>query len=181
MQQMPGFTGPDGAFRGVKKSRHFMLWPALLVIVLDQVSKWALMNFLRVYESVPVTPFFNLVHVRNRGMAFGILNRADFDLGFFLLVSASLAAAVLLLVWFFKLREGETRIVPGLAMILGGALGNLMDRLRFREVVDFIDLHAGSYHWPAFNVADSAITVGAFWVALCLLFEGRKKQEQEGA
>jgi signal peptidase II len=55
-----------------------------------------------------------------------------------------------------------------------------MDRLRFREVVDFLDLHAGSYHWPAFNVADSAITVGAFWVALCLLFEGRKKQEQKG-
>ena len=159
---MPEFTGPNGAGRGVKRSRQFMLWPALLVIVLDQVSKWAVMNFLRVYESVPVTPFFNLVHVRNRGMAFGILNRADFDAGFFLLVSASLAAVVLLLVWFFKLEEGENRIVPGLSMILGGALGNLMDRLRFWEVVDVLDFHASSYHWPAFNVADSAITVGAF-------------------
>ena len=149
-----------------------MVWPALAVIVLDQVSKWAVIRSLKVHESVPViTGFFNLVHVRNRGMAFGFMNRSDIDLAFYFLVAASLGAVVLLLIWFFRLKEGDIRLQLGLSLILGGALGNLIDRLRFGEVIDFLDFYLGPYHWPAFNLADSAITAGTFLVALSLIFQ----------
>jgi len=151
-----------------------MIWPALAVVLLDQISKLTVMHSLRVYESVPVlTGFFNLVHVRNRGMAFGFLNRPDINFGFYFLVAASLGAIILLLFWFFKLKEIDNQITLGLSLILGGAVGNLIDRLRLREVIDFLDFHLGQYHWPAFNVADSAITVGTFLVAITILFRHR--------
>jgi len=149
-----------------------MVWPALAIIVLDQISKWAIIRSLKVHESVPVvTDLFNLVHVRNRGMAFGFMNRSDIDLAFYFLVAASLGAVVLLLIWFFRLKEGDIRLQLGLSLILGGALGNLIDRLRFGEVIDFLDFYLGPYHWPAFNLADSAITAGTFLVALSLIFQ----------
>ena len=149
-----------------------MVWPALAVIVLDQISKWAVIRSLKVHESVPViTGFFNLVHVRNRGMALGFMNRSDIDLAFYFLVAASLGAVVLLLIWFFRLKEGDIRLQLGLSLILGGALGNLIDRLRYGEVIDFLDFYLGPYHWPAFNIADSAITAGTFLVALSLIFQ----------
>jgi len=147
-----------------------MIWPALVIVFLDQISKWSIIHFLSVHESVTITGFFNVVHVRNRGMAFGLMNRPDFDAGFYLLTVATVMAIVLLLVWFFKLKREDARIALGLSFILGGALGNLIDRLRFREVIDFLDFHLGQYHWPSFNVADSAITVGTFWVAIILIF-----------
>ena len=148
-----------------------MIGPALLVVILDQVSKAVLAGALRMHESVPVIPgFFNLVHVRNRGMAFGLLNRSHADMAFWLLVGASCMAIGLLLFWFLRLKDGDTRMTLGLSLILGGAIGNLIDRLRFREVVDFLDVFWGTYHWPAFNVADAAITVGTFWVAISLIF-----------
>jgi signal peptidase II len=78
---------------------------------------------------------------------------------------------VLLLIWFFRLKEGDIRLQLGLSLILGGALGNLIDRLRFGEVIDFLDFYLGPYHWPAFNLADSAITAGTFLVALSLIFQ----------
>jgi signal peptidase II len=102
-------------------------------------------------------------------MAFGMLNRPGSDLGYYLLLSATFFAVILLLFWFSKLKQGERVLAPGLSLILGGAIGNLIDRIRLREVIDFLDFYAGSYHWPAFNVADSAITLGTFWVVLGLL------------
>ena len=149
-----------------------MIWPALMVILLDQASKLAVTHGLRIHESVTVIAgFFNLVHARNRGMAFGIMNRPDINFGFYILLCASLTAIVLLLIWFFRLKHDNTRITVGISLILGGAVGNLIDRLRFRAVIDFLDFYLGSYHWPAFNVADSAITVGTFLVAISLLFQ----------
>jgi len=149
-----------------------IIWPALLIIVLDQLSKLLVIRGLRVHESVPVIQgFFDLVHVRNRGMAFGFMNRAHADFGFWLLVSTSIIAIVLLLFWFFKLKDGDTCVTLGLSLILGGAVGNLIDRLRFREVVDFLDVFVGAYHWPAFNVADAAITTGTFLVVITLFFK----------
>ena len=149
-----------------------MFWPALIVILLDQTSKLAVMYGLRIHESVTVIAgFFNLVHVRNRGMAFGIMNRPDINFGFYFLICASITAIVVLLIWFFRQKQANARITVGLSLILGGAVGNLIDRLRIREVVDFIDIYLGSYHWPAFNVADSAITIGTFIVAISLLFQ----------
>ena len=149
-----------------------MIWPALLVVVLDQLSKLLVILFLRVHESVPVIDgFFSLVHVRNRGMAFGFMSRSHADFAFWFLVAASIIAIGVLLFWFFRLKDGDNRITLGLSLILGGAVGNLIDRLRFREVVDFLDVFWGPYHWPAFNVADAAITVGTFLVAITLIFK----------
>ncbi len=148
-----------------------MIWPALAVIVLDQISKHLIMTSLRVHESVPViSGFFNLVHVRNRGMAFGFLNRPDMPWGYCFLVGASLVAIILLLIWFFKLKEKDPFTVLALSLILGGAVGNLIDRLRFKAVVDFLDLYVGTYHWPAFNVADSAISLGTILIVVTLFF-----------
>jgi len=148
-----------------------MLGPALGVVILDQISKAMITAALRVHESIPlIQGFFNLVHVRNRGMAFGLMSRSHADAAFWFLVGASFMAIGLLLFWFFRLKEDDARMTPGLSLILGGAIGNLIDRVRFREVVDFLDVFWGSYHWPAFNVADAAITVGTFWVAVSLIF-----------
>ncbi|MDQ1333478.1 MAG: signal peptidase [Thermodesulfobacteriota bacterium] len=148
-----------------------MIGPALGVVILDQISKAMITGSLRLHESMPVIQgFFNLVHVRNRGMAFGLMNRSHADAAFWLLVGASCIAIGLLVFWFIRLKESDARMTLGLSLILGGAIGNLIDRLRFREVVDFLDVFWGTYHWPAFNVADAAVTVGTFWVAVSLIF-----------
>jgi signal peptidase II len=153
------------------KNYHLMIWPALVVILLDQISKVAVLRGLRLHESISVIAgYFNLVHVRNRGMAFGFLNRPDINFGYYLLVGASIGAVVLLSIWFIRLKENDTLTILALSLILGGAIGNLVDRLRFREVIDFLDFYVGAYHWPAFNVADSAITVGTFLIAITIFF-----------
>ena len=134
---------------------------------------------LNVYESVPIIEgFFNLVHVRNRGMAFGFMNRPDMDFGFWVLVSATVLAIVLLFFWFYRMENENNWITLGLSLILGGALGNLIDRIRLHEVIDFLDVYVGSYHWPAFNVADAAITVGAFMVGLSLFLNSPAKKPE---
>lgn len=147
-----------------------MMAPALVVVILDQATKAIITATLRLHESVPVIQgFFNLVHVRNRGMAFGIMNQSHANAGFWFLTVASCIAIGLLVFWFLRLKENDGRMTLGLSLILGGALGNLIDRVRFQEVVDFLDLFWGRYHWPAFNVADAAITVGTLWVAVSLI------------
>ncbi len=131
-------------------------------LLLDQVTKFVITRFLPLYTQQEVVPgFFNLVHVRNTGAAFSFLAGSP-SLGrqvFFIGVGVVAAAVLLYLYRATGGREKAKR--AGLALILGGALGNLMDRLRLGAVVDFLDFHIGPYHWPAFNVADSAITVGA--------------------
>ena len=164
----------------MKRNLHLLIWPALSIVALDQITKYIVLKSIELHESIPViSGFFNLVQTRNKGMAFGILNRPGSNLGYYVLVSATLAAVILLLFWFSRLKREERILVPGLSLISGGAIGNLVDRIRLREVVDFLDFYAGSYHWPAFNVADSAITVGTFWVILSLLFL-RPKESPEG-
>jgi signal peptidase II len=155
----------------MKKNIHLLVWPALGIVVLDQISKYVVLKSIELGGSIPViNGFFNLVHTRNRGIAFGLFNRPGSDLGYYLLLSATFIAVILLLFWFNRLKQEERVITPGLSLILGGAVGNLIDRIRLREVIDFLDFSIGSYHWPAFNVADSAITVGTFWVVLSLVF-----------
>lgn len=161
---------------GVKKT--LLLWPALAVFALDQVTKTWIAARLPLYEARPlIDGFFNLVHVRNKGMAFGIMNRPGADWGFLLLLSATLGAIALLLFWFYRLKPGERNLAWPLSLVLGGAVGNLLDRLRLGEVIDFLDFYLGAYHWPAFNVADSAITVGTLWLAWSLLFHPASKEQ----
>ncbi|MDA8257864.1 MAG: signal peptidase II [Betaproteobacteria bacterium] len=149
-------------------------WLALaaLVLLIDQVTKaWMLASF-RHMESQGVTSFFNLVLVYNSGAAFSFLADAGgWQKWFFVTLALGISA------WLLSLlrRHAQERLLPtALALILGGAIGNVVDRLRFDAVVDFLDFHLAGYHWPAFNVADSAITVG---VALMLWHQFRYGKE----
>ena len=136
-------------------------WFALAagIVAADQLAKWIVMQHFRDGERLQVTGFFNMVLVFNKGAAFSFLAQAPGWQTPLLIAFALIAAAV---VGFFILKNPARRLLGlGLALILGGALGNVIDRLRFGHVVDFLDFHAFGWHWPAFNVADSAITVGA--------------------
>ena len=155
----------------MKKPYPLFILLILIIFALDQISKLIVIHKLRLHESLTVIKgFFNIVHVRNRGMVFGIMNRPDVNLGFYILVVATIIAIILLIYWFIKLQESEWHLRLGLSLIIGGALGNLADRLRLREVVDFLDFFIGSYHWPAFNISDASLTVGTIWMAVSLLF-----------
>ena len=136
---------------------------ALAVLVADQVSKWLVLGTLDPYRPIEVAPFFNLVLVWNRGVSFGMLNTLG-DHGPWLLTLLAAGIGAFLLVWLYRETRPLTR--AALWLVLAGAVGNTIDRLRFGAVVDFLDFHAGGLHWPAFNVADSAIVVGAGLILL---------------
>ncbi len=145
---------------------------ALLVLVLDQISKtWVLANF-RLMDRQVVTSFFNLVLVFNAGASFSFLADAGgWQKWFFVALALGISAWLLVMLH----KHAAERLLPAaLSLILGGALGNVIDRLRFDAVVDFLDFHVAGYHWPAFNVADSSIFVG---VALMLLHQFLQPKE----
>lgn len=136
---------------------------ALAVLALDQATKWLALAHLDPYQPVAVTPFFNLVLVWNRGVSFGLFAGAG-EHGPWLLTLVAAAIGAFLLVWLYRETRPVTR--TALWLVLAGAVGNVIDRVRFGAVVDFLDFHAMGYHWPAFNVADSAIVVGAGLILL---------------
>lgn len=142
----------------------------LVVLVLDQISKWVALDlFGEAPRIIEVLPFFNLVLVWNQGISFGLFGGSN-AVGAWVLVGLAVVISAILVRWMIK---AETRITAlGLALIVGGAVGNVIDRVRFGAVVDFLDFHAWGYHWPAFNVADSAITIGAAALILESLFSG---------
>lgn len=164
----------------MRKDNILFLLTALVVIMLDQVSKFIIAATIGHYDSIPVIGgFFNLVHVRNRGMAFGLMNRPDADISLYFLIAVTIIAVLLIIIWSFRLKHDERGLLLGLSLILGGAVGNLIDRIRLREVIDFLDVYIGSYHWPAFNIADSAITIGAIWIAVYIIFFSRPDAEEK--
>jgi signal peptidase II len=132
---------------------------AVAVVLIDQATKHAIEAAFRPGESLSVTSFFNLVLAYNRGAAFSFLSdAAGWQRYLFMLIAAAAIGAI---VWLLARPDSDRRFCLALALILGGAAGNLWDRAVLGHVVDFLDFHAAGYHWPAFNVADSAITVGA--------------------
>jgi len=136
------------------------LWLSLMVIVLDQITKALANAHLVLHEPVPVVPYFNLTLMYNSGAAFSFLSQAGgWQRWFFVAVAVAVSGA--LIWWLRQLRCGQTWLAVALALVLGGALGNVWDRVVLGHVVDFIDVYYGEWHWPAFNVADSAISVGA--------------------
>lgn len=140
---------------------------ALSITLVDQVSKFYVQATLRLGQVVPVIPsFFNLTYVLNPGAAFGFLSGAPAAIRHPLFTAISIFAVLFII--YYRARHRQMRLLPSVALacILGGAVGNLIDRLRVGMVVDFLDFHYGGNHWPAFNVADSAITIG---VALMIL------------
>src|SRR4030042_3246890 len=134
---------------------------ALAVVILDQYTKYLIAQHLPLHHSIPVIkPFLTILHTRNKGIAFGIFSGQVSTAQTVLLILTSLAAIAFI---FYLLSGLGTRCLYAtitLALILGGAIGNLIDRIRWGEVIDFIDLHWYNYHWPAFNCADSAISIG---------------------
>jgi signal peptidase II len=157
------------------RDSRLALWLALacLVIALDQLSKIWVEQALPLGASVYVAPVFDLVHVRNTGAAFSFLAGASgWQREFFLLVGV---AASIWIVWMLaRAARDQAMFCTALALILGGALGNVIDRVRLGAVVDFLHFHWGPHYWPAFNVADSAITCGAALLLLDAFRQGRK-------
>ena len=160
---------------GVAQPRRIVWWVVavgLVVIALDQLSKWLILRFLP-DRFVEVTGFFNLVQVCNTGISFGLLP-GESALKPWLLSAFAVAVVIGLLVW--VRRKHSLLLMAGVGLVVGGALGNVVDRLRIGCVIDFVDVHAAGWHWPAFNLADSAITVG---VAL-LIVHGLFFEPEEG-
>jgi len=139
---------------------------ALAVVLADQATKALVERTLVLHETIPVTPFFALSYVRNTGAAFGVLAAAPVGVRLPLFLAVTVVATAAVLSYLRRTPADQRWRVAALGAVLGGALGNLLDRVRYGEVVDFLDLHWGGLHWPAFNVADAAITVG---VAIVLL------------
>lgn len=147
------------------------------ILFVDQWTKYVVQQKLALHQTVEVIQrFFNLVHVRNTGGAFGIFAGERGGIGSILFVVVSLIAIGTILFLFVKVREDEKTLSLSFSLVLAGAIGNLIDRLRYGEVVDFLDFYLFSYHWPAFNIADSAICIGIGLIALDLLIRDRKKK-----
>src|SRR3989344_9454794 len=149
------------------------LWIAVLVLVFDQLTKFAATNFLTQHGEVNLAPFLNLVLVHNTGAAFGFLSSAGgWQNIFFIVVAVSVCVFILWMIW--RMDSQDRLLAVGLMLVLGGALGNLTDRLIHGYVIDFIDVYYRSWHWPAVNEADSAITMGAVLLVVDALGSGRR-------
>lgn len=157
------------------KKYKLLLAVAPLVIIIDQIVKIYVESSMHLHQSIEVLEnFFHFTYIRNRGAAFGILSGADsaFRVPFFLAVSAIAIATIIYMIHRY---EGRSGLFPAaLALILGGAIGNMIDRIRLGEVIDFIDIHWYRHHWPAFNIADSAITIGIGLLIIQMLIEKEK-------
>jgi signal peptidase II len=134
------------------KKNIYVLLIVATVIALDQVTKYLIVTSFNTYDSVEIFPFLNIVSVRNTGAAFGMFR--SLGSGFFIIISV----AAIIFIAYLIMRNAYNFI--GLSLILGGAVGNLIDRLYYGKVVDFVDFFIGNFHWPAFNVADSSLTIG---------------------
>jgi signal peptidase II len=151
------------------------LWLTVAVIALDQWTKWLIVMAMRLGESHWVLPVFDIVRAHNRGAAFSFLNGSSSNVPRWLFSILAIGVSTVLLVWLKRLPRQAQLLAGALAFILGGALGNLIDRLRRGFVVDFIQVHWQQHYFPAFNVADSAITVGACLLLLDTWLTGRRK------
>ena len=148
------------------------LFTASIIILLDQFSKWLVSATLPLDRKIELLPFFNLVEVWNRGVSFGMFsNGANYTP--YILMLLTIIIVIFLLFWLKK--EENKLIIISLGFIIGGAVGNLIDRIRFNAVYDFLDVFVGTYHWPAFNIADSAVFIGACYLIIESFTDAKKK------
>ncbi|MBS3954937.1 MAG: signal peptidase II [Methylomicrobium sp.] len=152
------------------------LWLSFIALVLDQLSKWAVKASMQLYESIDILPFFKLTYVHNTGAAFSFLSEAGGWQRWFFAGMAFVVSGVIV-VWIMRLKENETLLAIALSLVLGGAIGNLIDRLAYGYVIDFLDVYYQTWHWPAFNIADSAITVGVMLMLAESFGFGKPKSE----
>jgi signal peptidase II len=152
------------------------LWLSLITLIADQWSKIVVDSSMNLYQSIAVSPFFNLTYVRNTGAAFSFLSEAGGWQRWFFAIMA-IIISIVLVVWIYRLKKHETLLAIALALILGGAIGNLVDRLAYGYVIDFLDVYYQGWHWPAFNVADMAISLGVLLMLLESFGVGAKEIE----
>ncbi len=149
------------------------LWLTALVIVLDQTGKLLVDHSMQLYESIPLIPFFQLTYVRNTGAAFSFLAQAGgWQRWFFIMLSVS--ASIAIAYWLKNLPKDRPWEAAAWALVLGGALGNLIDRISYGYVIDFLDAFYQHWHFPAFNVADSAITIGVGMLLIDVVLAARR-------
>ena len=147
---------------------------SLLVVIIDQLSKYYINMEFSLYQTIDILPGINITHVHNTGAAFGFLNDAGgWQRWFFILMSGGVSIG--LIIWIACLNSTRVWLAVGLALILGGALGNLIDRIFLGYVIDFIDVYYHKWHWPAFNIADSAISIGAVMLIIDTFWLDRAK------
>ena len=152
---------------------------SLLVILLDQITKLIAVELIPLHHSIEVLPFFNWTLMYNEGAAFSFLSDQGGWQRWFLIILSTIVTAVLA-IWLFRLQQDERSIALSLSLIIGGAIGNLIDRIYLGHVVDFIHLHYQEHFWPAFNVADSAICVGVTIMIVDSLFYAEKREALRG-
>ena len=158
------------------RHRPLQVWIACLVVIVDQATKWLVRTRFSLYEGVEVIPgFFDLTRVHNTGAAFGLLNAMDFPFKTVVLTLVACAAIAGLALWGGTLEADQDLARTGLAFVIGGAAGNLIDRSAAGYVLDFVDIYYGTWHFWAFNVADAAITVGVSLMLLDFLGLGRRR------
>ncbi len=151
-----------------KRIYHLLI--ALAVVLADRFTKSLVARTISLHDSIPVIPgLFQLTHVQNRGAAFGLFSDSPTEWKILMLVVFSLAALIVIVAVLWKSGQALNATGVGLSLVVGGAVGNLWDRVISRYVIDFLDVYVGRYHWPAFNVADSAIVVGAFLLVIDIL------------
>jgi signal peptidase II len=156
--------------------RIYFLTLSLFVLLADAFTKWIVSTRVELHEAIPIIPnLFQLVHVRNTGAAFGIGANTESHLVPFLLNGGAIAVFIVVVIYAFRTAVSDRLLQVALHMILGGAIANLLDRFRFGYVVDFLDFYVRDHHWPAFNVADSAICIG---IGLLFLDMRRKPEEK---
>ena len=150
---------------------------AVVIVIADQLTKWAIIEWVPLYDKIPLNAFINLTHQKNSGAAFSFLANAGGWQRWFLAVLAS-AVSIVIAVWLWRIRNEEHNILTaGLALVLGGAIGNLIDRILLGHVTDFIQVLFGSWAFPSFNVADAGISVGAALLIVdALFFSGRQER-----
>ena len=150
------------------------LWITVVVVALDQITKLAVVGAFTLHEQMPLMPYFNLTLAHNPSAAFNFLSDATgWQRWFF--TAIALGVSVAIVVWLKRLPSGDRWMAIALALILGGALGNVWDRMTLGYVIDFLDFYVDQWHWPAFNVADSAITVGAVMLGIDAIFFAKAK------
>jgi signal peptidase II len=165
-----------------RSTRRFIAWfvVALLVVAADQGTKWAIVEWIDLYGRVPINSFMNLTHQQNTGAAFSFLAGASGWQRWFFVVLATIVSAVIG-VWLWRIRtEGPLVLMAGLSLVLGGAVGNLIDRARLGYVTDFIQVWFGKWAFPSFNVADAAISVGAALLIIDALFISGRETKKTG-
>lgn len=185
MASRKDFSMMTGQFKGLSftptRGASNWLWLSFLVVLLDQSTKAMVLRSLELYDTIELLPVLDITHLRNTGAAFSFLANAG---GWqrWLFIMLGLVVSLVLMAWLRRIRTSEqTLLAVGLSLVMGGALGNVIDRVWLGYVVDFIHAHWNDAHFPAFNVADSAISIGA----VCLLIDafvesGREKQQKKG-